>query len=76
MVEDAKGGEVMELADEYSNVTCPVCGAELCADSDEHEGLPDDTDEYETEAECPACGETFTLICTVEVNYTAMTVKR
>lgn len=65
----------MRLADEYSNVTCPYCCALLYADGDEHEGWPDDADEYETEAECPVCGEIFTLICFVEVDYMAMKVE-
>jgi C4-type Zn-finger protein len=64
----------MRLANDFSNVSCPCCGALLYADSDEHEGWPDDADEYETETECPACGETFTLVCFVEVDYMAKEV--
>lgn len=66
----------MRLADDYSNVTCPSCSALLYADSDDHEGWPDDSDEYETETECPACGETFALTCLVEVDYMARAVEQ
>lgn len=70
-----KGREAMRLANDYSNVTCPCCNALLYADSDEHEGWPDGADEYETEVECPACGEIFALICVVEVDYMAKVVE-